>query len=560
MKALEKDRNRRYESATSFSDDVENYLSDQVVEARPPSTVYQIRKVWKRNRALFSTLSVIFLALVVGLGFAFSAIQEKNRILTDLQDEKERAEETERELSEAVSSFGEAAMQLGLQAALSGNREETKNWLLIADKARISQERIEIIELCLELYSRGDFPSALTRLQEVINRNDSIAAHALAANAALWAGSDLDLHYRQVIELDERLHRNQNWEDMELETRVFLGHALGIVQPRVGLEILQPAVEKTNSPVTRMLLAQVKLELFFDSNDPALAGEALRNARAAYHFMPESSMARAIYIVALHAAWIASVDGQREWYLTEAKRLYDGIDPEEDGPIHLFASHFFTEANDEHISLDQKWTMVETAKIDAGIPGYLFWRAPSRFDDLIEILELRLQQDETGWAGVENALLVLRALDKDRHHENQEHIKNLDRNANRLWGLDPRFFALAAALIMDGKEGETTKKLLPQLRSNRVPSLREPIHLVDYLEDRIDEQQFLAKNDTGKGRRTMSEFYVALTYLGKRKRETAIGHLDRAIENHAIGVHYWLIRGIHQALVSDDPLVAWIGG
>jgi serine/threonine protein kinase len=49
MKALEKDRNRRYESASRFADDVENFLSDQVVDARPPSTVYQLQKMYRRN-------------------------------------------------------------------------------------------------------------------------------------------------------------------------------------------------------------------------------------------------------------------------------------------------------------------------------------------------------------------------------------------------------------------------------------------------------------------------------------------------------------------------------
>ena len=72
------------------------------------------------------------------------------------------------------------------------------------------------------------------------------------------------------------------------------------------------------------------MELSFDSDDPeALAREAFRNASAAYHFMPESSMTKAIYMVALHAAWIANVDNQREWYLMEGKRLYDGIGQED---------------------------------------------------------------------------------------------------------------------------------------------------------------------------------------------------------------------------------------
>src|SRR5205085_11196184 len=44
MKALEKDRDRRYESASAFAADVERYLADEPVEACPPSRAYRVRK------------------------------------------------------------------------------------------------------------------------------------------------------------------------------------------------------------------------------------------------------------------------------------------------------------------------------------------------------------------------------------------------------------------------------------------------------------------------------------------------------------------------------------
>ena len=44
MKALEKDRNRRYETANGFAADIERYLNDEPVEACPPSAAYRFRK------------------------------------------------------------------------------------------------------------------------------------------------------------------------------------------------------------------------------------------------------------------------------------------------------------------------------------------------------------------------------------------------------------------------------------------------------------------------------------------------------------------------------------
>jgi len=68
MKALEKDRNRRYETAAGLARDVERYLKDDVIEARPPSAGYRLRKFVKRNRGPVLAASVVALALLGGLG------------------------------------------------------------------------------------------------------------------------------------------------------------------------------------------------------------------------------------------------------------------------------------------------------------------------------------------------------------------------------------------------------------------------------------------------------------------------------------------------------------
>ncbi len=55
MKALEKDRNRRYESAAELARDVERYLHDEPVQAYPPSVAYRLRKFTQRHKALLTT-------------------------------------------------------------------------------------------------------------------------------------------------------------------------------------------------------------------------------------------------------------------------------------------------------------------------------------------------------------------------------------------------------------------------------------------------------------------------------------------------------------------------
>jgi serine/threonine protein kinase/tetratricopeptide (TPR) repeat protein len=67
MKSLEKDRNRRYETAAGLARDVDRYLKDELVEARPPSVGYRLRKSIRKNRGPVIAVSLVFLALLAGV-------------------------------------------------------------------------------------------------------------------------------------------------------------------------------------------------------------------------------------------------------------------------------------------------------------------------------------------------------------------------------------------------------------------------------------------------------------------------------------------------------------
>jgi tetratricopeptide (TPR) repeat protein len=67
MKALEKDRHRRYETASAFAADLERYLHDEPVLACPPSLSYRLRKFVRRYRAALGTALLVLLVLIVGV-------------------------------------------------------------------------------------------------------------------------------------------------------------------------------------------------------------------------------------------------------------------------------------------------------------------------------------------------------------------------------------------------------------------------------------------------------------------------------------------------------------
>jgi len=82
MKSIEKDPNRRYETASALADDVFRYLSHVPILARPPSRLYRLRKFARKNRVLvISSCSVAtaFLAGFVGIGLALSEARKQTK-------------------------------------------------------------------------------------------------------------------------------------------------------------------------------------------------------------------------------------------------------------------------------------------------------------------------------------------------------------------------------------------------------------------------------------------------------------------------------------------------
>ncbi len=97
MKALEKDRSRRYETAIGLGMDVRRYLSGEAVVAAPPSAAYRFKKFIRRNRGIVVSGSAVAAALWIGLiAFAWQAKVARNqrdRAISAESETKKRAEE-----------------------------------------------------------------------------------------------------------------------------------------------------------------------------------------------------------------------------------------------------------------------------------------------------------------------------------------------------------------------------------------------------------------------------------------------------------------------------------
>ena len=108
MKALEKDRNRRYETANGFAADIQRYLADESVQACPPSAVYRLRKFVRRNKVPVLAAVLVLLVLVAGVvGTSLSLVRavDAERTARTAEDHERQAKlEAERNLEQALKA------------------------------------------------------------------------------------------------------------------------------------------------------------------------------------------------------------------------------------------------------------------------------------------------------------------------------------------------------------------------------------------------------------------------------------------------------------------------
>jgi non-specific serine/threonine protein kinase/serine/threonine-protein kinase len=142
MKALDKDRTHRYETASALARDVECYLKDEPVEACPPSAAYRLRKFARRHRRLLATATAFAALLVVGAVVSawlalratvaegeartaqLQAETDRDRALTAEALASERLEQSEKAKKKAAQEAAVAqAVNLFLQRDLLGQAD-----------------------------------------------------------------------------------------------------------------------------------------------------------------------------------------------------------------------------------------------------------------------------------------------------------------------------------------------------------------------------------------------------------------------------------------------------
>jgi len=146
MKAIEKSRTRRYDTANAFAEDIQRHLTNEPVVACPPSTAYRLQKLVRRNKLAFAATCAVALALITGIAASTWQAVRATRAEQTTGEERDRARKAEqlakdqRQLAEtargqAEHNFYTASMNLAQGAweaanisRLRGLLEETRTY------------------------------------------------------------------------------------------------------------------------------------------------------------------------------------------------------------------------------------------------------------------------------------------------------------------------------------------------------------------------------------------------------------------------------------------------
>ena len=136
MKALEKDRNRRYETATGLADDIQRYLKNEAVQACPPSAAYRFRKFTHRHKFGVVAGATVAVAILLGLagstaGMIYAMRERKAAQISAAQAKTQAAK------SDQVAKFLEDMLK-GVSPSVAMGRDTT----LLRDIADRTAERV----------------------------------------------------------------------------------------------------------------------------------------------------------------------------------------------------------------------------------------------------------------------------------------------------------------------------------------------------------------------------------------------------------------------------------
>ena len=324
MKALEKDRARRYETANGFAADIQRHLRNEPVMAGPPSQIYRVRKLVRRHRLAFTAGTIVVAGLVIGLAVASWGLR-RERLARTRAESAERTAKAESRKSEQVSHILRNMLAGAAPEFARGRDTTVLREMVDATAANVERDTRDQPEVEADVRATlgsvydalGEHTKAEVQLRQALALRKKVFGdeHLQVADSLHWLGASL-YHQRRASEA-EALFR---------QTLILRGKLLGreniqVAESMNNLALALSLKGETNEAVSLQREAVALHVKLLGSNH---LGTATTVQNLAYDLMRQGKYAEA--------------ETQFRWVLDAYRRIQGTNHPDVAKALHSLAS------------------------------------------------------------------------------------------------------------------------------------------------------------------------------------------------------------------------------
>ena len=274
LKAMDKDPDRRYQTAGAMAEDLRRYVNRFTILARRPGPFARVQKWVIRNPALSAALAAVVVCVAVAGGFAYrSHLRDRAHVQELTKVEQERLEEIRR-----------AALEKAFLAVRLEDFDGARQAIRDAERLGCSAGQVNMLQGQLELY-QGHDTAAIDHLTKAVDLlPKSVAAWSMLSVAKMNAGRQTE--GEQALTRATELVA-QSPQDQSPEDDLFRGHAETHLDPERGLRSLDEAIRRRPSVLARLVRLYAVRRYLLDVPGPERARQAMEDAKWIKQYLPD---------------------------------------------------------------------------------------------------------------------------------------------------------------------------------------------------------------------------------------------------------------------------------
>jgi tetratricopeptide (TPR) repeat protein len=551
LKAIDKDPDRRYQTAGELAADLRRYVNRYAIAARRAGPVEQLRKWVKRHPGITASLALVVAALAVAGYFGYRAHVEEGRRRAD-KEEYEKALQAERRQN---------ALEKAIESALSGDLERARKAIVEAEAAGVAADQVHWLNGLVH-YQRGAFAAAIKEFESALALKPSAAAQALLAratfNATLQSGNPLSSTFWKAMKDLEAM------TPITAEDYMCLGYAIGLFDGKKSMELLDTAVTMRDSPIARAFRASAAGRIAADKREPKLIEAMLDDMRQAKLRLPDNSFIRFQSLhVHLHAANLYGETG----HLEKQKAAFGEAkgDAQALANIHVIdyvmaRVYYFEHVSDQEAAVNVLREAAARDETKDLVTQYaLALYRQNRVEEALDELNRGLRPENV----MGEALRIILMAEHRKFGPDEaygEYVRLADRReretGSRLIGPN----SLAPLLLLQ-KRPEAAKLTRDTDRTFGAPEGESP--LARYLANSITEEEYveehLGRGRGGRLRACLAHYVIGLVRLSEGDRDGAQEHFQKSVDtNFYSHIFYPYARVFLERLKRDKKWPPWI--